>query len=107
MKVFLSYSWKDEPLRHSVAEALTKIPMVELLYDTQRIKPGHGIHEGISNLIEAADVVIALVTKNSLASREVADELARADHRKKRIIPFIKRESGTPELPHYLKDTLS
>jgi methylase of polypeptide subunit release factors len=104
MRVFISYSWKNEALRKTVTDHLSRLPLVEVIFDQKRIEGGDGIHPGISNMIDSADLVVAVVTNDSLASREVTDELARVNDRKKIIIPFVSADALATKLPFYLND---
>jgi methylase of polypeptide subunit release factors len=106
MRIFLSYSWRDEALRKSIYHVIGSLPLVEVIYDSARIKVGDSIHPGVSELIDAADLVVAIVTPHSLNSQEVADELARASERAKTIIPFVSDEAGQVPLPYYFLDKL-
>jgi hypothetical protein len=49
---------------------LARLPLVELIFDQKRIGEGDAIHPGISDMIDSAELVVAIITVNSLASRE-------------------------------------
>jgi hypothetical protein len=106
LKVFISYSWQDASLRRAIVGDLRSIDGIEILYDSKNISPSQEIHLSISELIESSDVVIAILTPSSLASKEVIDELTRSNERKKNIIPLLD-ESINQALPKLLcKDTV-
>ncbi|MBD2358870.1 TIR domain-containing protein [Tolypothrix sp. FACHB-123] len=106
MKVFISYSWQDVPLRRAIVGEIKKINGIEVLFDSAQINPSSQIHPTISKLLDSCDVVVAVLTPSSLASTEVLDELSRANERNKRILPLLDESVSSEQIPYYLRDTL-
>jgi hypothetical protein len=55
-------------------------------------------------MIDAADMVVTILTKSSLASPEVRDELTRAHVRGKRIIALVSDDAEEKLIPWFIKD---
>ncbi|MEB3309056.1 MAG: TIR domain-containing protein [Snowella sp.] len=106
MKIFISYSWQDVPLRKAIVGELKSVDSFEVLFDAERVQPSSPIHPTISDLLDRCDIVVAILTASSLASKEVLDELSRANDRRKRILPFCDESVTLDEIPHYLRDIL-
>lgn len=105
LRVMLSYSWKDSPARAAIVSHLEKVDVIqEVLYDRRTIKGPRELHRAISDMINKADCIVALLSRDALASREVMEELTRANDRRKPIIPVKAETVDQTELPSYLRD---
>jgi TIR domain len=102
--VFLSYSWRDVTERAAIATALKKLDSIRVWVDEDFISPGDSIHDRISQAIDTADCVVALITPASLASKEVVDELTRAHERGRRIVPIVAEGVGLDNQVWHVRD---
>lgn len=96
LKVFFSYSHKDENLRNEleVHLAVLKRQRVISSWHDRRITAGREIDEAIDTELESSEIVLLLVSAYFLASnycweREMARALERHDRREARVIPVI------------------
>jgi hypothetical protein len=96
--LFISYSHKDEPLRDELEVHLAMLKRegaIEVWHD-RRINAGDEFDASISGNLEAADVILLLVSPDFLASRYCYDvEVGRAMERHQsgaaRVVPVILR----------------
>jgi hypothetical protein len=98
LDVFISYSHKDDEYRKrlEVHLALLKRQGIIHVWHDRRIGAGKDIHREISENLEAADVVLLLVSSDFLASdycydRELARAMVRHREGSARVIPVILR----------------
>lgn len=103
--VMISYSWENSAERAAIAAHLESIEGVKVTYDRREIGPGTEIHDKVSTLLSESDYVIALLTPEGLKSKEVLDELTRANERGKVIIPILSGRNSRDSLPAFLRDT--
>ncbi|MCP3167312.1 toll/interleukin-1 receptor domain-containing protein [Myxococcus qinghaiensis] len=97
-KLFFSYSHQDEVLRNKLETHLSMLRrqgLIESWHD-RRITAGSELDAAISEHIEAADVILLLVSSDFLASEycystEMMRALERHEARKARVIPVILR----------------
>lgn len=101
----LSYSWQNSAERAAIAAHLDSIPGLETLYDKKDIGPGKQIHPSISKLLDEADYVVAILTKEALKSKEVLDELIRTNEREKKIVPIVSDDVDQLLIPAFLRET--
>jgi TIR domain len=103
MKVFVSYSLRDEGKCRELADCLSERGHV-VWVDRSSIPPGRSYYEAIETGIRDADAVLVLLSKSVHDKPEfVADEVQLAEHYKKLIIPVqVDRIDSMPpglELP--------
>lgn len=98
LDVFVSYSHKDDEFRErlDVQFALLKRQGVIRVWHDRRIGAGKDIHYEISEHLEAAHIVLLLVSPDFLASdycydREMARAMERHEEGPARVIPVILR----------------
>lgn len=99
LKVFISYSHSDEELKQELVKhlyPLTRLGMVES-WDDRQIKPGDEWGDEISKSLEAADIIILVISVDFINSRYCYDiELKRAMERHEagdaKVIPVIARQ---------------
>jgi TIR domain len=87
-KLFISYSRAQTPFVDRLADQLEDTGY-SLWLDYQRLVPARPWFEQIEAGIDAADVVLLIVSKESLASKNVEPEWKRAVDRGKRILLVI------------------
>ena len=105
-KLFISYSHKDERLLKKLEahlSSLKRLGIIEPWHD-RRIGPGKHIDHEISRHLEAADIILLLVSSNFIQSKYAYDfEMRRALERDKageaRVIPVILRPCNWQRLP--------
>jgi TIR domain len=100
IKVFISYSWKNLIARKYLAIELRKANY-EPMWDENNIHLGEHIGEGIINMLEQSDVVVILLTADSIESKFVVEELSRAHHQHSIIYPIV-HESIVSKLPWFV-----
>ena len=104
LNVFISYSWKQKLERSVLVSCLKDSTLLRIIVDIDRINTADPIHPRISQLIDEADVVVCLITQDSLLSTEVREELVRAHERGKVIVPVVRSDIDHSRLPHFLRD---
>jgi hypothetical protein len=98
LKVFVSYSHSDEELKQELVKhlyPLTRLGMIES-WDDRLIKPGDEWGGEIDKALEAADIIILVISVDFINSRYCYDvELKRAmerhEAREAKVIPVIAR----------------
>lgn len=97
-KLFFSYSHKDEDLRDRLEVALAMLKRQDVIetWHDRRITAGSELDGAISKELEAADIILLLISPDFLASNYCYDiEMARAMERhaagNARVIPVILR----------------
>lgn len=105
-RLFVSYSHKDERHREALESHLKVLSRAGLLdvWHDRRIDPGGDWRGDIDAALDAADVVVLLVSADFLASDYCADvELERALERQARgacqVVPVIVRDAKWRSLP--------
>ncbi len=98
IKIFFSYSHKDEDLRDKLAEHLSLLKRNDVIseWHDREITAGSDVHDEINKNLDSADIILLLVSSSFLASDYCYDnELQRAmeRHRSKdaKVIPIILR----------------
>lgn len=98
LRVFVSYSHKDESLKHELETHLSVLRRRGVIADwsDRRIAAGADWHREISTALEAADLILILVSADFLASDYVYDvEVTRAiqkhEEGKARVVPIVLR----------------
>lgn len=106
VRVFFSYSHKDEKLRQQLDAHLAAMRRSGLIesWSDRKIMPGSGWRDEITEALESADVVLLLVSPNFIQSDfcfsvELGQALARYANGEALVIPIILRHCdwfGTP-----------
>ena len=106
--IFVSYSWADEEERTNVIKALNTIDGITVLVDHLEIQEGDNIFNTISDLIDKANILLVLVSNESIKSLAVRDELVLAHERNLKVIEVClhsdKCKEMEVELPSFMKD---
>ena len=97
MKIFISYGMNDEPMVRQIADFLK--PHAEVVYWSESKMPGNGSWETIFGWIDSSDIVLVLITGNTVArAMAVGQEVGHAKAKYKTIIPLVSREISPTEL---------
>jgi len=107
-KVFISYSWNNLDHRTLIEEAIKNIPDLLVEVDDEIVDYGdEHLWVKIRNKLGSSDLVVALLSEESISSSAVIDELARANDRGINILPVISigLNSTDPRIPYYLRQT--
>jgi len=109
-KVFISYSWCDSEKRSAVYNALKSIDQIEIDYDDKIVGyDDDNIWKKIYDGVSEADAIIVLLTKSSMSSSAVLDEVARAHDRGLSFITVVEKDedissgSESHKIPVYLR----
>lgn len=104
-KVFISHSSEDKDSVGTLAERLRQ-NNVDAWYADWEIRPGDSIVQKINQGLEECDVFVIVVSRNSVASRWVREELSSAVVKcigdKAQIIPVRLDESPVPAVINHL-----
>lgn len=93
MKIFVSYSHQDRPRVNVIVDRLQRAGH-EVWIDSIKIKLGDNIAERINEGIATAEVVLVIVSKNSMSSKWVQQEfssiaLSEISKRQPKVIPVL------------------
>ena len=99
-QVFISYSWYDSELAVKLADSLS-LYAIPVFLDRREIKVGDSIPERVFEGLESATHVIYLISRRSLESRWVKEELAVAKVRQLsqqgcKILPVLVEDVELP-----------
>ena len=95
MTVFISYCRKDKSLAHLLTHILTQAG-VECLIDSQ-LSHARPFDDPLKRMIEDADIVLVLLTKSSLSSAWVNQEIGYAAAQGKKIWTVAMEQELEPE----------
>lgn len=116
-KVFISHSTRDQGLVISLANLLTKYDL-DVTVAEWYLAPGIRLDKKISDLIEKADCVVILLTKNGIRSKWVQQEIGITLSKGRPTIPLVEKEISNKDLgalqgreyiefdPHWPRDAL-
>jgi hypothetical protein len=114
LKVFLMYAREDESVKVGLDVQLNPLKRTEFIetWDESQIIAGSEKDEEISSRLEAADIVLLLVTANFFGSdqifdRQLAIALRRHEAKQAVVIPLLMRNCSWAESPlDQLKNTI-
>lgn len=89
-KVFLSHSTRDQGLVISLANLLSKFG-VEISVAEWYLAPGERLDKKVLGLIDSADCVVVLLTRNGIRSNWVHQEIGYSLQRNKAVIPIVEK----------------
>lgn len=95
MQLFLSYSSRDRNIANLVKQALEEVGYTAWI-DHISIQGGRLWFAEIAQAIHDCDICILLVSPDSVASKNVLDEIALAREKKKTVIPIVIRSAKIP-----------
>ena len=97
MRLFISYSTGDLEIVDQIADALR--PHADVFYWDKDKEPGEDSWQTIFGWIDAADLVIAVITDRTVSrAMSVGNEIGHARARRKKIIPLVSSEVPESEL---------
>src|SRR5262245_63771846 len=102
LKVFISYSRKDEEFAQELLSGLQLVGFEPYL-DKHDIAAGENWEQRLGRLIEAADTVVYVISPNAVASERCAWEVERTVTLKKRLLPIVWRRVDEAQVPPRLK----
>ena len=102
LKVFMSYSRKDEAFAQDLLAGL-EVGGVEAYLDKHDIAAGEDWEARLARLIESADTVVFVISPDSVASPRCAWEVERTHDLKKRLLPVVYRSVDETQVPPRLK----
>jgi formylglycine-generating enzyme required for sulfatase activity len=102
LKVFISYSRKDEDFAQELLAGL-ELAGFEPYLDKHDIAAGEDWETRLGRLIEAADTVVFVVSPDAAASERCAWEVERTVTLKKRLLPIVWRRVDEAQVPPRLK----
>ena len=91
IKIFITYSYADREAKDKLVTYLATIKregLINIWYDNE-ILPGDKWRDSISDTLAEADILLYLVSPNSLASENCNRELAEALNANIRVVPII------------------
>ena len=106
VRLFYSYSHKDETLRNELEthlKLLQRVGLIEAWHD-RKIEAGDDWKEQIDRNLEDADIILLLVSADFIASdycyeKEMKRALEREKNRQARVIPVILRDVNWGRAP--------
>jgi hypothetical protein len=100
LKIFISYSHRDEGLHDELAKQLKPLEYEGLIdpWHDRKILPGDEFEQQISQEIESADIILLLVSPDFVSSaycwqKEMTRAMARHEAGEARVIPVILRHA--------------
>jgi hypothetical protein len=97
MRIFISYGTPDIHIVKQLAKQLQIFG--EVFYWADSKLPGQDAWDSIFNWIDTADIVVVLITGNTVArAMSVGQEVGRAKTHGKTIIPIVSKTVSTTEL---------
>jgi tetratricopeptide (TPR) repeat protein len=102
LKVFVSYSRKDEVFAGDLVAALDACGFAPYL-DKQDVAPGEPWEQRLSALIQQADTVVFVISPDSIGSQRCAWEVEETKRLSKRLLPVVWRSVPETEVPSSLK----
>jgi hypothetical protein len=97
-KVFISYQWAAQPKVKMLFQALNSHVAINPWMDIYNIKAGMNLFQSLSSSIQACDVLLAVVSRNYVKSKNCEREIIYADCFNKPIIPLYIEKIPINEL---------
>ncbi len=102
LKVFISYSRKDEDFAQELLAGLNLVGFEPYL-DKHDIAAGEDWEARLGRLIEAADTVVFVISPDAVGSERCAWEVERTIALRKRLLPIVWRRVDEAQVPPRLK----
>lgn len=106
-KIFISHSHQDKALHDALKDALIEIGHDVVGVDSLSV--GANISKALNELLHAADAVVAIITEDSLSSKNVISEITVAQAQMDAIDSkiFMPVIVGNIEIPSFLRERLA
>jgi hypothetical protein len=92
MKIFVSYSEKDRKKMIALERAIKTSSLgLDPIIVAKDIKPGKPLSEKVINAISECDILIPIISKNSISNQWVNQEIGFAFAKDKKIFPIVER----------------
>src|SRR5215831_18365101 len=102
LKVFISYSRKDEDFAQELLSGL-QLSGFEAYLDKHDIAAGEDWEARLGRLIEGADTVVFVISPDAVASERCAWEVEHTVTLRKRLLPIVWRRVDEAQVPPRLK----
>ncbi len=96
-EVFISFSFKDQPIAETIVNKLLNTYHISCWICTQDIRAGENYKKTIVKAINEATVLLLIQSENSMHSQEVPKEVSIALKKNKTVIPFVIDNSELSE----------
>jgi hypothetical protein len=100
-QIFLSYSYQDKTWVSEFAHALQE-QGVNIWFDAEQIALGDKLQDRLENALRGSNVLVVILSKNSVQSRWMYFEIGAALADNKKIIPIVVDDVGHEQLPPLL-----
>lgn len=107
LNIFLSYSHEDEPMKVQLDKNLIMLKRSEKVnvWQDRKIEPGTVWDESITRELEAADIILLLISVDFNNSQYIWDKelkiaMDRHERNEARVIPVILRTCEWSEMPY-------
>lgn len=104
MKLFISYSWKDQDVASEIMDMCVDAG-VECFLDKKDISWGQSIQKGVAQGLATSTHLLVILSSETVRSWWVPFEIGRAVERGLVILPFLS--SSDVDLPSFLADRLA
>lgn len=94
-KIFFSYSRKDSEFSLQLAREL-KVRGADVWMDQLDIQPGTTWDDAIEEALQSSEVLLVILSKTSVASKNVRDEYSFAIEEGKKVVPVLTEECSVP-----------
>src|SRR5215470_11675972 len=98
LKVFISYSRKDEDFAQDLLAGL-EVAGFEPYLDKHDIAAGEDWEARLGRLIDGADTVVFVISPDAVASDRCAWEVERTAALRKRLLPIVWRRVDNAQVP--------
>ncbi|PZN98320.1 MAG: hypothetical protein DCF30_14370 [Hyphomicrobiales bacterium] len=107
MRIFVSYAAEDRPVAESVVHSL-RARGHDVFFDRDSLPPGHSYEDQIAASIQAADLLVYLVSPHSVSPKSFTlTELGLAERKwaspARRVLPVMVESTDYGSIPAYLK----
>ncbi len=94
--VFVSYTHADSDFVTELIRELSDLN-IRFLVGRLELRVGDNIKSAVDNMIDAADCIIFVVSKDAIKSNWTKKELEQAISRKKKIFPVVRDKEAIPD----------
>ena len=103
--VFISYSHKDLVFADRLAPVI-EAAGYEVLLDRHDLHYGAKWKDELSDFVRQAEIIVFVVSPNSVSSQYCMSELDQARNLNKRIISIVLRQVPPEKLPEYIRESI-